>query len=83
VVESNAAARHPRRTHRDLPSGQVTLTTAPGVLTTARPGCAIFWFEAEDEPSALALVGPTFRAGTRAYLGEIYEFGDPDVLPLS
>jgi hypothetical protein len=44
---------------------------------------AIFAVQADDEESALALVDPTFRAGTRAYLGEIYEIGDPDVIPVA
>ncbi|HEY3005717.1 MAG TPA: hypothetical protein VGJ44_25450 [Kribbellaceae bacterium] len=43
----------------------------------------VFAVQADDEADALALVGPKFRAGTRAWLGEIYDIGDPDVLPVA
>ena len=43
----------------------------------------IFAVQADDEASALALVDPKFRAGTRAYLGEIYEIGDPEAIPVA
>jgi len=39
--------------------------------------------QADDEAQAVALVAPKFRAGTRANLGEVYEVGDPDVLPVA
>lgn len=43
---------------------------------------AVFTVEADSEAEALAVVGPRFRAGTRAYLGEIFEFGT-DVIPVA
>jgi hypothetical protein len=43
---------------------------------------AVFTVQADSEAEALAMVGPKFRAGTRAYLGEIFEFGS-EPLPVA
>lgn len=39
----------------------------------------IFYVEAQSEAEALAMVGPKWRAGARAYLGEVWEIGGPEI----
>lgn len=57
--------------------GTQFLCTCPGGLHGA-----VFAVEARSEAEALAIVGPKFRAGTRAYVGEIFEFGS-EAIPVA